>query len=83
MTDARRRTLRTTVQLTLGLLAALPLLVESGDLPSTLPGLGVALTVSTVVTRLMAMPGVERWLPSWMRAAADPDDELRDLAGRR
>lgn len=82
MTDARRRTLRTAVQLILGLLAALPLLVESGDLPSTLPGLGVALTVSTVVTRLMAMPGVERWLPEWMRAAADPDADAHRQAVR-
>ena len=73
MTDARRRTLRTTVQTLLGVLAAIPLLVDAGDLPSSLPGVGVLLAVATVVTRVMANPAIDRLLPSWLRAAADPD----------
>ncbi|GAA1164018.1 cell division protein FtsW (lipid II flippase) [Kitasatospora gansuensis] len=73
MTDATRRTIRTTVQTVLGLLAAIPLLVNAGDLPATLPGLATAVTVATVVTRVMANPAVNRRLPAWLRAAADPD----------
>ncbi|WP_457032600.1 hypothetical protein [Kitasatospora sp. P5_F3] len=67
MSDSTRRTLRTTVQTLLGLLAAVPLLVDSGSLPATLPGLALAVTVSSTVTRLMALPGVEQFLPSWLR----------------
>ncbi|MER5862359.1 hypothetical protein [Kitasatospora sp. NPDC002040] len=67
MSDSARRTLRTTVQTLLGLLAAVPLLVDSGTLPATLPGLALAVTVSTAVTRLMALPGIEQFLPAWLR----------------
>lgn len=73
MTDSARRTLRTTVQTLLGVLAAIPLLVDAGDLPSTLPGVGVLLGVATVVTRVMANPAVDRLLPGWLRAKPDPD----------
>ncbi|GAA1152150.1 hypothetical protein F4556_004070 [Kitasatospora gansuensis] len=72
MSDSTRRTLRTAVQTVLGLLAALPLLVDSGTLPATLPGLALAVTVSGTVTRLMALPGIERLLPGWLhRETAD------------
>ncbi|MFI5533763.1 hypothetical protein ACIA8O_35030 [Kitasatospora sp. NPDC051853] len=76
MTDSTRRALRTTLQTVLGLLAALPLLVDSGTLPATLPGLAVAVGVSTTLTRLMALPGVERLLPSWLHRAPgqEPDE---------
>lgn len=82
MKDSTSRTLRTTVQTILGVLAAIPLLVGAGDLPASLPGIGVLLAVSTVITRVMANPAVDRLLPSWLRASADPDAELRRLAGR-
>ncbi|MGW4648344.1 hypothetical protein [Kitasatospora sp. NPDC004289] len=71
MTDSTRRALRTTLQTLLGLLAALPLLADSGTLPATLPGLAVAVSVSTALTRLMALPGVEALLPSWLHRAPD------------
>jgi hypothetical protein len=72
MTDAHRRTVRTGVQSLLGLLAALPLLVNSGTLPHTLPGLGLALAVSSAVARLMAVPAVQQVLPGWLRTAQEP-----------
>lgn len=75
MSDSARRALRTTLQTLLGLLAAVPLLVDSGSLPATLPGLALAVTVSTTVTRLMALPGVERLLPSWLHREASAESD--------
>lgn len=69
MTDAERRTIRTVFQLVVGLAAGLPLLVHTAGLPDTLPGLGTALAVAAAVTRVMALPAVEGWLPSWLRKA--------------
>jgi hypothetical protein len=69
MTDALRRTLRTGLQVLVGLAAALPLLVHTTGLPSTLPGLGTALAVAAAVTRLMASPLVDQLLPGWLKAA--------------
>jgi hypothetical protein len=67
MSDAIRRTVRTALQVVLGLAAGLPALVHTTGLPSTLPGLGVVLAVAAAVTRLMSLPLVEQLLPSWLR----------------
>ncbi|MFB8241985.1 hypothetical protein ACFC58_36170 [Kitasatospora purpeofusca] len=67
MKDSTRRTIRTAFALVLALAAGLPLLVETAGLPSTLPGLGTVLTVAAAVTRVMALPMVDAWLPSWLR----------------
>lgn len=67
MKDSTRRTLRTAFALVLALAAGLPLLVETAGLPSTLPGVGTILTVAAAVTRVMALPMVDAWLPSWLR----------------
>ncbi|MGW4648030.1 hypothetical protein [Kitasatospora sp. NPDC004289] len=75
MTDARRRTIRTSVQGLLGLLAAMPLIVNASGIPEATPGVGVFLAVAAGVTRVMALPSVDRLLPSWLRAQADPDAE--------
>ncbi|MFE4397216.1 MULTISPECIES: hypothetical protein [Streptomycetaceae] len=73
MTDSARRTTRTVVALVLGIAAGLPLLVQTADIPSTLPGLGTILAVAGAVTRVMALPMVDSWLPAWLRKAPDPD----------
>lgn len=67
MTDAARRTARTVLQVIVGLAAGLPMLVHTAGIPDTLPGLGTALAVAAAVTRLMALPVVERWMPAWLR----------------
>lgn len=82
MSDAARRTARSVLQFVLGLAAALPLIVDASGVPDTLPGLGLGLGVAAGLTRVMALPAVDRLLPSWLRARRSPDDELRDLAGR-
>lgn len=69
MSDAARRTARTVLQVVLGLAAGLPLLVHTAGLPDALPGLGTALAVAASITRVMALPQVDAWLPVWLRAA--------------
>lgn len=74
MTDARRRTARTVFAFVISAAASAPLLVHTAGLPDTLPGLGTGLAVCAAVTRLMALPVVEGWLPSWLKKApADPE----------
>jgi hypothetical protein len=67
MKDSTKRTLRTVLQLVVGLAAALPLIVGASGLPETMPGLGVALGVAAGVTRVLALPAVNDLLPSWLR----------------
>lgn len=69
MNDAQRRLARTAFQTTIGLAAGLPLLVHTAGLPDTLPGLGTTLVVAAAVTRVMALPQVERHIPGWLQAA--------------
>ncbi|MFJ5883451.1 hypothetical protein [Kitasatospora cineracea] len=75
MTDTTRRTIRTGLQTLLGVLAALPLLVSTAGIPETLPGVALALTVSTAVTRVMALDVVEQLLPAWLRTPATDTGE--------
>lgn len=72
-----RAAARTVFQLGVGTAAAMPQLVESSGLSETAWGVGTALAVSAVVTRVMAIPAVDlligRWAP-WL-AAAGPGEE--------
>ncbi|MEV5131449.1 hypothetical protein AB0K87_13265 [Streptomyces sp. NPDC053705] len=72
MTDANRRTVRTVVQTIVGLAAALPILLPTLGVPETAAGYGVALAVAAGITRAMASPTVQRFLPAWLRTAPDP-----------
>ncbi|MGR4881296.1 hypothetical protein ACIPUC_18080 [Streptomyces sp. LARHCF249] len=87
MTDASRRTLRTLVQTTLALAVLLPAIVDASGIPATLPWVAAALAVAGGTARVMALPGVQVLLPSWLRTAPTLDDELlaidRDRDGRR
>ncbi|MFJ8437684.1 hypothetical protein [Kitasatospora griseola] len=69
MKDSTRRLLRTIFAVIAGGAAAMPLLVHTAGIPDTVPGLGVLLGVSGAVTRLLALPQVDGWLPGWLRAA--------------
>ncbi|MGW4695142.1 hypothetical protein ACWEO1_22500 [Kitasatospora cineracea] len=82
MKDSTRRWVRTVFAVTAGAAASMPLLVHTAGLPDTLPGLGTLLAVSSAVTRLLALPVVDGWLPSWLRKAAGPDDEVLRQAVR-
>lgn len=70
MSPDTKRVLRTALQIIAGLAFALPFLVHTANLPATLPGLGVALTVAGLVTKAMA-----QWndlLPAWLQVEAPP-----------
>ncbi|MFJ4799213.1 hypothetical protein [Kitasatospora purpeofusca] len=73
MRDSTRRTIRTTLQTALGIAAALPLIVSASGIPEATPGVGVGLAVAAGLTKVMALPAVDRLLPGWLRAAPDPD----------
>lgn len=67
MSDASKRTARTILQTALGIAALLPAVVEVSEIPATLPWVAGALAVAGAVTRVMALPGVQRLLPGWLR----------------
>lgn len=76
MSDAARRTIRTIVQTVLGLAAALPLIIDTAEIPRTAAGVGVALAVAAGATRVMNLDQVQKLLPSWLRSAIpEPEDE--------
>jgi hypothetical protein len=82
MSEAVKRTLRTVLQTAVGLCVLLPTLVDTAGIPRTLPWAAGALAVAAVVTRVMAVPGVQALLPAWLRtdapAAVDAPVERRD-----
>ncbi|MCX4752884.1 hypothetical protein [Kitasatospora purpeofusca] len=82
MKDSTRRTIRTTLQTALGIAAALPLIVSASGIPEATPGIGVGLAVAAGLTKVMALPAVDRLLPRWLRAAPDPDGEVMRRAVR-
>ncbi|MGW2371647.1 hypothetical protein [Kitasatospora sp. NPDC001683] len=72
MSDSARRTARTVLAVVPALAAGLPLLVRTAGLPDTLPGLGTVLAVAAAITRVLALPQVDAWLPSWLKMAPAP-----------
>jgi hypothetical protein len=67
MKDTTKRTLRTSVQFVVGLAAALPFIVDTSGIPETAPGVGIGLAAAATLTRVMAVPAVQRLLPGWLR----------------
>ncbi|MFD5564538.1 hypothetical protein [Kitasatospora griseola] len=82
MKDTTRRTVRTTVQTAVTIAALLPLVVDAAQIPATLPWVAGALAVAAGITRVMALPAVDRVMPSWLRRDADPDAEVLQRAVR-
>lgn len=81
MSQAAKRTVRTVLQTAVGLLLLLPAIAGSAGLSQTLPWLAGALAVSGGLARVMALPGVEAVLPSWLRATARPQQGAAAPAG--
>lgn len=67
MKTSTKRTLRTVLQLVVGLAAALPMILSASGVPETAPGVAVALATSAAVTRIMSIPQVNDLLPRWLR----------------
>jgi hypothetical protein len=69
-----RATLRTVVAAGLGLLSILPVILAGAGLDDTVYG-GQILAVTALVTRVLAIPGVDAWLRQyvpWLAAAPRP-----------
>jgi len=67
MSDAAKRTARTVLQTALGIAVVLPAVVDASGIPAALPWIAGALAVAGALTRVMALPGVQALLPSWIR----------------
>lgn len=81
MSDAAKRTLRTALQTLVGLCVLLPSAAGSSGLTATLPRAAGAVAVAGALSRLMALPGVQALLPSWLRTGTpvNGDRALRAL----
>ncbi|MFI6286865.1 hypothetical protein ACIBCM_19310 [Streptomyces sp. NPDC051018] len=69
MSEATRRTVRTVLQSAVGIAVVLPAIADASGLPATLPWVAGALAVAGALTRIMAVDGVQRLLPPWLRTA--------------
>lgn len=69
--DSTRRTIRTVFQWLVSAAAAMPLLVDASGIPETAMGVGTGLAVVAGLTRVMALPVVDKLLPSWLRASGE------------
>jgi hypothetical protein len=67
MSDAAKRTARTVLQSAVGIAVVLPAVVDASGVPESLPWVAGALAVSGGFARVMALPAVQRLLPSWLR----------------
>ncbi|MFJ9645021.1 hypothetical protein [Streptomyces sp. NPDC101206] len=65
--DATKRTARTVLQTSIGLAITLPAMVAASGIPEALPWVAGALAVAGGFARVMAVPGVQQLLPSWLR----------------
>ncbi|WP_137991276.1 hypothetical protein [Streptomyces vilmorinianum] len=72
MTDATKRTARTVLQTALGIALVLPAIVDASGIPATLPWVAGGLALAGGFARVMAVPGVQRLLPGWLRTD-EPD----------
>ncbi|WP_374204156.1 hypothetical protein [Streptomyces sp. HPF1205] len=81
MSDAAKRALRTALQTLAGLIVLLPSAAASSGLTATLPWAAGAVAVAGALSRLMALPGVQALLPSWLRTdvPVNGDRALRGL----
>lgn len=67
MTDETKRLVRTAFQVVVSLAIAMPLIVAATGWSSTAPIIAAVLSVSLGITRVMAIPAVEKLLPGWLR----------------
>lgn len=86
MSEAAKHTLRTALQTALGLCVLMPAVMDTAGITRTLPWAAGTLAVAAAVTRVMALPGVQALLPSWLRTGivpANTDADLLSLATER
>lgn len=72
-----RAVARTVFQLIVGISAALPILVSASGIPQTAVGVGAALAMAALITRVMSLQPVETalklWVP-WLATEPNPPE---------
>lgn len=71
-----KATLRTGVQVVLGLAVAMPFLVQDIGLDNTIPIVATVLGVSAVIARVMAIPAVNILLAKYLGLGAQPKKSI-------
>lgn len=71
-----KTTVRTLFQMLIGFLVLLPQIIDASGADDTVPWVGASLAISAAVTRIMAIPGVERWLRRWFPWMAADEDQF-------
>lgn len=72
MLMAWKRTIRTVVQIVVPLAVVLPEIVEASGVSDSLPWVAGAIAGSAALTRIMAVPQVQKWL-LWLNTEEDAD----------
>lgn len=62
------------IAVVVGLVPAVPLIVDASGVPESAPGVAVLLAVSAGVTRILALPVVDAWLPAWAKKGPPRED---------
>lgn len=62
LSKANKQTIRTVIQTVVGIAVALPGLVDATGLDETTPWVAAGLAASATVTRIMAIPQVQKFL---------------------
>lgn len=75
LSENTRRTARTVLQTAVGIAVVLPAIVDAAGVPATLPWVAGALAVAGALTRVMALPAVQRLLPGWLRTTPGAADD--------
>lgn len=70
MSKKNKQVLRTVIQAGIGFAVALPGLIDATGLDESTPWIAAGLTASAVVTRLMAVPQVQKFL-GWLNTEDD------------
>lgn len=65
--DSTKRTARTILQTAVGLAVTLPAIVAASGVSEALPWVAGSLAIAGGFARVMAVPGVQKLLPSWLR----------------
>lgn len=74
MNEKNKKVVRTIIQTAVGIAVALPGLINATGLDESLPWVGAALAASAAVTRIMAVPQVQKFL-GWLNT--DKDDQTK------
>ena len=74
-----KATIRTALQVLIGLAVAIPIFITESGVDATIPVIATALGVSAAVARIMAIPMVNLYLTKYLGLGAQPGDVRSDI----